>query len=285
MSETDPAAELDRLRRALARSQQHLQAMLDSATFYAIVMAGLDGRVTEWNVGAVNIFGWSRAEILGTPASIIFTPEDRAAGIPEREAAKARETGRADDERWHIRKDGSRFWGSGLVMPLREDDAIVGYLKVLRDKDNEERLSHTLIQSRSAQAPLDESLYRTMANVMPQMAWMLDASGDVVWLNDRWREYTGQPDRGDLNAQWIAAIHPDFSTRASTGLLHAVADAKAWEDTFPIRDAAGNYRWFLSRTMATLDAYGHPVRWYGTSTDVHSVYALASAGADARRSD
>ncbi|KPC49619.1 PAS domain-containing protein [Amantichitinum ursilacus] len=280
MAEQNPASEIDRLRRALARSELHLNAMLDSATFYAIVMADIDGTVTEWNAGAVHIFGWSKAEILGTPANVIFTPEDRAAGIPEREAAAARKNGRADDERWHIRKDGSRFWGTGLVMPLRDGDQIVGYLKMLRDRDNEERLSHALRLSDHVEESFDETLYRTMAHVMPQMAWMMDAAGDITWLNDRWRHYTGQPERGNLNNYWAAAIHPDYTNRATTGLLHAVANGKAWEDTFPIRGHDGSYRWFLSRTMATLDAQGNPVKWYGTSTDVHAVYALKQDGSE-----
>ena len=62
--------------------------------------------------------GQRNAEMLGRPSDLVFTPEDRAAGAPEKERAEARTNGRAEDERWHVRKNGSRFWGSGMSMPL-----------------------------------------------------------------------------------------------------------------------------------------------------------------------
>src|SRR3954452_11341722 len=90
-----------------------------------------DGRVTGWNKGAENLLGWAEAEALGMDARLTFTPEDRARGEPEAEMAAAE--GRAGNERWHLRKDGSRFWGSGVLVPLRGDHER-GFLKVMRDR-------------------------------------------------------------------------------------------------------------------------------------------------------
>ena len=75
----------------------------------------------SWNAGAERLLGWSE-EMVGRLVDRIFTPEDCAAGMPEREAAKALAEGRAEHERWHVRKDGARFWASGLTMALRGAD-------------------------------------------------------------------------------------------------------------------------------------------------------------------
>ncbi|TDH58489.1 PAS domain S-box protein [Dankookia rubra] len=123
---------------ALRERDERLHLILDSAADYAIFTADLNRRVTSWNVGAERVLGWAEDEIVGQPADIIFTPEDRAAGRPEREAAIALAEGRAENERWHLRKDGTRFWGSGLAMPLRDPQAgpdapPLGLLTVMRD--------------------------------------------------------------------------------------------------------------------------------------------------------
>jgi PAS domain S-box-containing protein len=132
-------AELAESRAALREREERLRLILASATDYAIITADTDRRVTSWNEGAERLLGWSGEEIVGRSADAIFTPEDREAGAPGREAEGALRDGRAVNERWHVRKDGTRFWGSGLVMPLRDPEADpaappIGVLKVMRDE-------------------------------------------------------------------------------------------------------------------------------------------------------
>jgi PAS domain S-box-containing protein len=76
-----------------------------------------EGRVTSWNVAAEHILGYTKAEVLGRHFAFIFTPEDREQGLPEAELRAAREQGRAEDERWHLRKGGERFWAWGSSAP------------------------------------------------------------------------------------------------------------------------------------------------------------------------
>jgi PAS domain S-box-containing protein len=119
---------------ALLRSEQRLRAVLDDAEDFAIIWMDGEMRIQEWNVGAENIFGWSREEALGQTGDIIFTPEDRAAGAPQAERVTAERNGKSADERWHIRKDGSRLWGSGSMTALcNEDRTTRGFMKMLRD--------------------------------------------------------------------------------------------------------------------------------------------------------
>jgi PAS domain S-box-containing protein len=122
-----------------ANEARHRQ-ILNSATDYAIISKDLDGRIMSWNEGARRILGWTEEEILGQTAHRYFTPEDVAAGQVASEMVIAMRDGTAPDERWHVRKDGSRFWATGELTPLQDDSgAVVGYVKVLRDRTEQRR--------------------------------------------------------------------------------------------------------------------------------------------------
>ena len=122
------------LEQALRQSEERFGRLVEAAKDYAIFMTDADGRVSTWNEGAQRLFGFAEMAILGEDSSVLFTPEDRESGAPEREQRKARKEGRAEDERWHLRKDGSRFWASGFVRPiLDEEDNLIGFSKVARD--------------------------------------------------------------------------------------------------------------------------------------------------------
>ncbi|WP_375270855.1 PAS domain S-box protein [Sphingomonas sp.] len=130
----------------LTRQRTRLTTVFNSAVDYAIVVMDRDGTITDWNEGATRILGWTRDEIVGRNLEAFFTPEDRAAGIADKEMEGARKLGRGIDERWHLRKNGERFWASGEMMPLRDgDEELTGYIKMLRDRTDarlaEERLA------------------------------------------------------------------------------------------------------------------------------------------------
>jgi len=119
----------------LRENQERLRLVVENARDYAIFSADLTRRVTSWNAGAERLLGFTEAEILGQSADVIFTPEDRAAGVPEDETRTALAEGRASDERWHLRKDGSRFWGNGVMTAMRDPSgAAVGLVKIFRDE-------------------------------------------------------------------------------------------------------------------------------------------------------
>jgi PAS domain S-box-containing protein len=98
---------------ALRESEERFGRLVEAAKDYAIFMTDAEGRVGTWNEGAARLFGYEEGEIVGEDAALLFTPEDREDGRPERELRLAEEEGRAEDERWHLRKDGTRFWASG----------------------------------------------------------------------------------------------------------------------------------------------------------------------------
>ncbi len=253
------------LRRALReQAEQRLlhERILDSATDYAIVAMDPAGRVTRWNTGAERILGWTEDEMLGRTVEAFFTPEDRAGGRPGTEMRLSVEGGSAPDERWHQRKDGSRFWASGEMMPLRsEDGALVGFLKILRDRT----------ERREADAALEASelRYRSLVEVSPQIVWFADAQGSITYCNAYWYDYTGLPPGETGERSWMSVIHPDYraATRAAWGA--AAESGRLYEVEFPLRRSDGQYRWFLSRAHPVRDGDGMHVSWIGTTLDIH----------------
>lgn len=129
----------------MPHSETRLRLMIESAVDYAIFTIDAGGRIDSWNTGAARLFGYTEEEAVGASAEILFTPEDRARGAPAGEMRQAREHGRAADERWHVRKDGSRLYVSGTLTSLRDrHGALVAYVKIARDLTERKRLEETL---------------------------------------------------------------------------------------------------------------------------------------------
>jgi len=143
----------------LRRSEESLRVLFDSVRDYAIFTSDKEGRITSWNSGAEEIFGYTESEIRGQSVAILFTAEDREAGAPAKEMTEAQSKGRAEDERWHIRKGGLRFFASGVIAPLKDND-ITGYVKILRDptrqKTEEEERARLLEQLSEQQNRLED---------------------------------------------------------------------------------------------------------------------------------
>ncbi len=134
---------------ALRLSEERFRLVLENVREYAIISLDLNRRVMMWNSGAQGLLGYTENEILGESADLIFTPEDREAGAPQKEATIALRDGRATDERWHIRKDGSRFWGSGAMMSMHGPNGEqIGLVKVFCDHTEKRRAQEALENSR-----------------------------------------------------------------------------------------------------------------------------------------
>lgn len=133
---------------SLRHSEQRQRSILESAKDYAILTLDINRNVTSWNNGAEQLMGFTEAEMIGKSGDIVFIPEDRANHIPELEVAKALETGRYENERWHMRKDGSRFYGSGVTTPLLDDSGnVLGILKMMRDLTARKEAEQALVRS------------------------------------------------------------------------------------------------------------------------------------------
>ncbi|MES2289363.1 MAG: PAS domain S-box protein [Pseudomonadota bacterium] len=257
------------LRRALGQQREDAQRhrmILDSAVDYAIVTMDLHGRVTSWNVGAEAIMGWSEDEMCGQLCNAFFTPEDRAADVPAREMGAALTTGKGADERWHLRKDGSRFWASGEMMPLTDDANVpIGFLKILRDRTAQHR----------AQADLQDSEARTrLALEAGELgAWQSTPElGEMTW-DARTRELLGHhPDEPlDYETSFLARVHPDdraLVIAANETALGPDGDGTTDMEYRTLSAVDGKERWIHAKGALVRARDNIPERFVGTVHDI-----------------
>ena len=139
-----------RAEQALRDSEERLRLLTESFQDFAIFTTDLNGDVVTWNRGAEKIFGYQDHEMLGRNPRILFVPEDQAKGEAEREMETARATGRAADERWHLRKDGSRFYASGIMARLDEGGQLIGFAKIARDLTEQKQAEEELRRQHEA---------------------------------------------------------------------------------------------------------------------------------------
>lgn len=153
-------------------------------------------------------------------------------------------------------------WWDVVVNPFKENDGTVSWLiAISRDVTEAKEVEQKLI--------ISEQRFRALTDNMAQLAWMTDASGAVFWYNKRWYEYTGASESEILGWGWRAHHHPDHEERVVRRLTEHFASGEPWEDTFPLRGANGEYRWFLSRARPIHDeTTGKIALWCGTNTDI-----------------
>ncbi|MEO4000363.1 HWE histidine kinase domain-containing protein [Mesorhizobium sp. CAU 1732] len=150
-------------------SRRIADLVLESAIDYAIITMDLEGLITSWSKGAEAIFGWAEDEMIGRHAEIFFTPEDRQNGIIDREMRDALQKGRGNDERWHLRKDDTRFWASGEMLPLHDGGPTEGFLKIVRDRTEQKK-------ARELQAMLNQELSHRLKNQLGMVQAIVNQS-------------------------------------------------------------------------------------------------------------
>jgi PAS domain S-box-containing protein len=165
----------------LVRSRERSRLILDSAVEYAIILINDSGQVLSWNSGAERLLGYTEDEILGTDATIFFTEEDLANELPQKERALSRATGRASNERWHVRKDGTRFWGSGAIVPLVGGGG-GGFLKIFRDR-TEEREAHEATSEARRRAELIAAEQAALLGQLSEGVIVTDPKGRITFIN------------------------------------------------------------------------------------------------------
>ncbi len=157
-------------------SEEKYRLLVEGATGVAIMRLDADGRVSGWNTGAERIFGFTESEIAGQHLSLFFVPEDVTEHMPGRELDQARREQPCNDERWLMRKDGTRFWASGTTTALKDEGGnVCGFSKVVRDVTERKRTDEALKTS--------EQRYRELVNALPAAVYTCDTDGRITLYN------------------------------------------------------------------------------------------------------
>lgn len=114
-----------------------------------------------------------------------------------------------------------------------------------------------------------ESRFRTLADNISQLVWILDEHGNYIWVNKQWVDYTGVSLEEMQNDALLKILHPEFTEQVSESFRKAMEKGEPWREIFPMRNRHGEYRWFLNQALPIHDQDDHKVKWFGTNTDIH----------------
>jgi PAS domain S-box-containing protein len=248
--------------------------ILDSASDHAIIGINLEGRIVSWNAGAANVLGWSKEEALGNEDVMFFTREDAAAGVPKEERRCALDTGRSAGERWHVRKDGSLFWASGEMTPLREESGnIYGLVKVLHDRTRQHVAESALKHSEAAARAMADRYALVLTAGAILGTWIMDLRTRII-TGDAAMAATLDIDPEAFRAgvpvdRILAAIHPDDAGRPGIFDDAALARAGSYRSEYRLRHAGHGSRWVETNGNVEHDGAGRPLRAFGVVIDVH----------------
>ena len=250
------------------QTENRFRIVVEGVKDHAIILTDVDGNVLEWNTGAANVTGFTKEDMIGKKGSLIFTPEDLANGVHLQEMKTARENGRAEDNRWHIRKDGTRFFATGAMNPvLMHDGTLMGYIKVLRDATEIMKTEQSLRES--------ELRFRELANGLPVIVWTARPDGFVDWYNDWWQRYLATPDRTTWDDPENLVMHPDDieKTKEVWYKIVQAGEEFIFEQRFR-RGCDGQYRWHAVRGAPIRNAEGQITKYVGANTDIHEQKVL-----------
>lgn len=252
------------------------RALLEQVRDHAIFVIGPDGRNRTWNQGVERLLGYARDEFVGRHTREIFTPEDQTEGVPERELGFAAAEGEASDERWLQRKDGSRFWASGMTTRLLDEGGrLLGFAKVFRDltveREFESELQRTADHLRLGAQAASLTLYDRDLN-----------TATFVWMSGTEGFGYSAGEVGSNISWWQDRLHPSDRDRVIDTLQAAVSgDAERWSAEYRFRRRDGSYATVSDAALLMRSSDGIPLRMLGTMADVTE---RTRAEADLRRS-
>lgn len=222
--------------------------------------------VIEWEGQLDRLFGLpapaTRDESTGTVAAFLAQvhPDDRRA-VLEHCWLRVDSGEPLDVEFRVVLPDGTARWLCATGRPMRDAGGTPAFIAGACTDVTERRHAADALREQEAR-------FRTLADTIPQLAWMADANGAIQWYNQRWYDYTGTTLDAVQGWGWKAVHHPDHVARVVARIRESFEAGEPWEDTFPLRRHDGEYRWFLSRALPMRDVDGHIVGWFGTNTDV-----------------
>jgi two-component system, chemotaxis family, CheB/CheR fusion protein len=206
------ATDIDDYKQADARlraSEERFRVLVEGARDYAMFLLDPANVITFWSNGAERVFGWTQEEAIGQSGSMIFTPEDRQSGKVEEEIQAALSEGRALDLRFHLRKDGSRFWTDGVLMRLDDENGQVrGFAKVARDASAQRRIDEELAHARDEMeqrvVERTRELLATNNELERTMAQRQQLERELLEISEREKRRIGE-DLHDLVCQELTA--------------------------------------------------------------------------------
>lgn len=245
--------ERKRSEEALKTSEQRFRTLFEYAPD-GIVSTNSAAVFVDVNDTMCRMLGYTREELVGKHGSFVVSEKEH----PRVGVAVPPNTGSEADYRvWQFRRKDGTLFDADVITATMPDGGRQG---IVRDITERTRAEKALRES--------EERFRTMANAIPQLAWIAHADGYIYWYNQRWYEYTGTTPTQMEGWGWQSVHDPVVLPEVMRRWGDAIAAAEPFEMEFPLRAADGHFRRFLTRVNPLFDAEGRLTQWIGTNTDV-----------------
>ena len=273
-TEKKPVRADARLAPAAPEAVTYRASRFDDQVAAVTIKTDREGRVTAWSPGAEQVFGWSAHEMLGASADCLFTPQDLAKHRAANEMQCALETGRADDERWHLRKGGARFWGYSEMLLLRDAGGThCGFVKCVRDITREREV----VEGQRA----DAAFLRSVLAASGDCIKVLDLDANLTFMSERGQRLMEVSDFNAIRGcAWFDFWHDAGNTQARAALAAARAGGLGHFVALG-STLAGTSKWWDVQVTPILGANGLPERLLSVSRDITEARLADAAAQDA----
>jgi PAS domain S-box-containing protein len=259
----------ERNRALLFTSEQRLRTIFTSIGD-GVIATDRSGCIERMNTVAEELTGWKLDQARGRPLEAVFRIVHEHTRAPvENPVARVLREGRIVGLANHtalLARDGREFVIEDTAAPIRhEDGALDGVVLVFQNATPRRHAERALAER--------EQQFKVLADNIPALCCMADETGDVLWYNSRWYEYTGTTPEAMLGSGWESVVDPGALPSVIERWRASVATGTRFEMIFALKGADGNFRPFLTRSAPVRDAAGHIVRWFGTNVDISELQA------------
>jgi PAS domain S-box-containing protein len=241
---------------AKSLQEQGYKYVVEAVKDHAIIRFDTSGRILDWNAGAENIFQYKKAEAIGKHGSLIFTPEDRAHLDHVTEMEVALKTGKAEDERYHVRKDGTLLFAMGSLYSLNDSTGtLLGFVKVLRDETLKK-----LAEERFKVATMETSVGVWEYDLTTKKFWRSESHAKIYGFNNS---------VSDMNMEEITEfVHPDDRKEMLSTFTKSITERKELNQEFRVIWPDGSLHWLGTIGRMVTDRAGEPFKMVGTIHDI-----------------
>ena len=251
------------LQQQLLISEANFRGIFEQAAV-GVAHVTLDGQFKLVNQRYAQILGRTREELQACTFQDITHPEDLNRDLALADRLLADEIKTYSMEKRYLLPDGRPVWVNKTISLVRDAAGHPQYYVAIGEDINARK--HIELELRDS-----ESRFRTMANMIPQLAWIARADGHIEWYNDRWYEYTGTTPDQMVGCGWQSVYDPDDLPRILEQWKTSISTGLPLDMAFPLRGADGQFRSFLTRVQPLRNAYGEISQWFGTNTDVETL--------------
>jgi PAS domain S-box-containing protein len=261
----------------------------------AVIRTDANFKINYWNKAAEKMFGYSQDEALGINSAELLRPV-YVPGERETKSEELNQNGVLKTINKFKHKNGAEIIVEQNATRINDNSRVpIGYIVIYRDiteqkkgeqlkqklLDHEQQLTeelqvtneelinqgHDLLQINKTVKESEER-FHTLADNIPNLAWMADPDGWIFWYNNQWYDYTGTTLDDMQGWGWQKVHHPDYVKSVTEDWSTKIKEGKPYDNIFPLKGKDGSFRWFLTRITPIRDEQGTLTRWFGTNTDI-----------------